>query len=44
MVFNEAGRGLEVSVNHLLDKRIEIDASLPAENAFGFGGVTVEEA
>jgi hypothetical protein len=43
LVFNETGRSLEVSVDHLLNERIEIDASLPAENALGFGGVAVEE-
>lgn len=44
LVFNQAGGGLEVRLDHLLDKRIEIDTTLPAQNSLGFGRVSVKKA
>ena len=44
LVLDQATGGFEIGPDHLLDERIKVDPSLPAEYAFGFSRITEEKA
>jgi hypothetical protein len=44
LVLDQATGGFEICPDHLLDERVKVDPSLPAEYAFGFSRVTEEKA
>jgi len=39
-ILDEALSGLEISLDHFLDERIEVDLALPPKKTLGLGGVT----
>lgn len=43
LVFDETLCGLKICLDHLLNEGIEVDLTLPAENALGLGGVTQQQ-
>lgn len=44
LILDETGGSLEIGLNHLLDKGVEIDTTLPAENSLSLSGVAMQKS